>query len=81
MFPPGDATDLLSFCPPFGRTQIGAGIMSDDIIPCKLHLMEDTFYNKIPDRKFSHEVVFAGFIEKNSENFYMIQILTMISKT
>lgn len=43
------------------------------------YFMEDTFYNKIPDRKFSHEVVFAGFIEKNSENFYMIQILTMIS--
>lgn len=43
------------------------------------YFMEDTFYNKIPDRKFSHKVVFSGCIEKNSENFYMIQILTMIS--
>ena len=33
MDPPGDATDSLLFCPPFGRTRIGAGIMSVDIIP------------------------------------------------
>jgi len=33
------------------------------------YLMDDTFYHKIPDRKFSHEVVFAGCIQKRFRKF------------